>query len=235
MLSARLHAIAAMVTPGNTVCDIGCDRALVVIDLIGRGVVPRAIVMDINSAPLEGAREEIKGAGLEDRIDIRLSDGLTALGQGETYTVILTGMGGPLIQTILIAGAAKTDDLRELILGPQSDVPALRRSLRQRGFVTVAEDMVFEEDKFYPLIKVRPGPPDPAEKPETTLYDCYGPILLRDRHPALLAYLKRERDEKRKIINEINDNTSYLTTRAQDRLEELLRKVEELQDLIRMW
>ena len=239
VLSKRLTAIADMVTKGNRICDIGCDHAHIAIYLILQGFIPYAIAMDINNGPLERAREQIKIYGLQEKIETRLSDGFKSLRVGEADTVIISGMGGRLMQAILTDAQSKTMSLKELILGPQSELPAFRRYLRMNGFQTVNEDLVLEEDKYYPIIKVVPNPnkPDKADKKETEatiIADCYGYIPLKERNPVLLKYLKREQKITSEIINQIN-NGSYSTKKNDKKLKELKKKAAELNDLIGMW
>ena len=234
VLSKRLQTIADMVTPGNSICDIGCDHAHIPIYLVENGKVPKAIVMDINTGPLERARVHIAAKGLLDVIDIRQSDGFKALKKGEVDTIIMSGMGGRLIEAILTAAHSKTADIKEFILGPQSEIPALRRYLRKSGYHTENEDLILEDEKFYPIIKVKQGKAKPNEPSATLIFDCYGKIPLKERNPVLLMYLKREYHATLGIINNIN-SSSYLSKQSEIKLNELKRKADELQDLINMW
>ena len=63
--------------------------------------VPSAIAMDVRPGPLSRARENITRYGLEDYIETRLSDGLAKLEPGEGDTLVIAGMGGPLMERIL--------------------------------------------------------------------------------------------------------------------------------------
>ena len=61
--------------------------------------------MDVRPGPLSRARENITRYGLEDYIETRLSDGLAKLEPGEGDTLVIAGMGGPLMERILKDGA----------------------------------------------------------------------------------------------------------------------------------
>jgi tRNA (adenine22-N1)-methyltransferase len=234
-LSKRLQTVAHMVTSGHVVCDVGCDHAHTVIYLVEQGIAPRGIAMDINNSPLELARENIASRGLADKISVRLSDGLASLQAQEAETVIIAGLGGILMQSILATEPKKTASLAELVLQPQTELPAFRRYLRTGGFRTVAEDIVLEEGKFYHIMKAQPGLPDPSESARTTIDDSYGGLLLRARHPVLLQYLRREQRIAWDVIKEMNNNASYSNGKNHDKLIEMERKVDELTDLIGMW
>ncbi|MCI8994285.1 MAG: SAM-dependent methyltransferase [Lachnospiraceae bacterium] len=156
-LSKRLAALAGLVTPGHCLADVGTDHGYVPIYLIEKKKIPRAIAMDINPGPLERAREHIRQFGYEDYIETRLSDGVHALGAGEADTVLIAGMGGALMQRILEEGKRILSQVPELILQPQSELYAMRRYLEAAGYEITREAMVYEEGKYYPILKVRPG------------------------------------------------------------------------------
>jgi tRNA (adenine22-N1)-methyltransferase len=114
--------------------------------------------MDLREGPLSRAREHIKEQGLSERITLRLSDGVSALAQGEADTILIAGMGGELIIRILTDGADICHSVRELILQPQSVIGEVRRYLRENGYRITDEDMVLEDGKFYPMMRVVPEP-----------------------------------------------------------------------------
>ena len=100
-LSPRLAVISKHITRHQTKADIGCDHGLLSVYMILKGLVPKAIAMDLRPAPLEKARACIKKYQLEGQIDIRLSDGLKSLKPSEAETAVIAGMGGILIKDIL--------------------------------------------------------------------------------------------------------------------------------------
>ena len=99
-LSLRLTAIAEMVTEGNRLVDVGCDHGYLPVYLVQNKKIPTAIAMDVRKGPLSRAEEHIAQYGLLDYIETRLSDGLEALKSGEGDTLVIAGMGGPLMERI---------------------------------------------------------------------------------------------------------------------------------------
>ena len=198
-LSKRLYAVAGLVTKGASVADIGTDHGYIPIYLIEQGISPKAIALDINKGPLERARMHIVGHGLKDRIETRLSDGLEAVMPGEVDTMIAAGMGGGLIIKILTEGKEVVDTFSSCILQPQSEIYRVRRFLASNKLRIVQEDMVKEDGKYYPMMKVIHG--------ETESYtDCeyiYGKCLLKKRHPVLKQYLEREMQMKENIFYQL--------------------------------
>lgn len=225
-LSARLKALADMVTPGNRVCDVGCDHGFLSIYLVSRKISPGVLAMDVRPGPLSRAREHVAEFGLEDYIETRLSDGLTNMEAGEAGALVCAGMGGRLMQRILSREREKTESFKELILQPQSEIRAFREFLRSRGYRTVDENMIEEEGKFYPMMKVVPykdpvsceGPFLESEGCERRLFDQFGELMLRSGNPVLLRYLEYRRACLVKIHSGITGNTSL---RSLQRLKEV--------------
>ena len=106
--------------------------------------------MDVNEGPLLRAKAHIREWGLENYIETRLSDGVQALKRGEVQSVVIAGMGGPLMEKILLEGREVLLEISELILQPQSEIAHFRKFLAQQGYRIVQEDMIEEEGKYYP-------------------------------------------------------------------------------------
>lgn len=198
ILSERMHAVADMVTEGNRVCDVGCDHGYVSIYLVQKQISPGVIAMDVNEGPLLRARAHVADAGLLEYITLRLSDGLAAYEPGEADTLICAGMGGRLVQKILAQYPSKARDFRELIFQPQSELRLFRRFLRNAGYSIVWEDMILEENKFYPVIKAVFSREEEIACDQETA-DRFGPVLIQRKHPVLAEFLNREWENNLKI------------------------------------
>lgn len=216
-LSKRLYAVAGLVTEGASVADIGTDHGYVPIYLVESGIASKVIALDVNQGPLNRARMHIVGHGLGDRIETRLSDGLTRIRPGEVDTVIASGMGGPLTIRILQEGKEVADQLNALILQPQSEICRVRRFLTENGYRIEQEDMVLEDGKYYPVMRVVHGLKEPYEEWEY----LYGKRLLEARHPVLLEFLKRELRIKESILEQLAGRSG--SESARERAEEICR------------
>ena len=93
LTSDRLKKIAHCVK-SDVMADIGTDHAYVPVYCVQNGLCKRGIACDINEGPLLSARENILSAGLESKIETRLSDGLEKLKPKEADTIVIAGMGG---------------------------------------------------------------------------------------------------------------------------------------------
>ncbi|MBR1854526.1 MAG: SAM-dependent methyltransferase [Lachnospiraceae bacterium] len=153
-LSKRLQMLADLVTPGNTVADVGCDHGFLSIYLIQSGISPRVIASDVRQGPLSAAKEHISDHGVEEYIETRLSDGLMEYWPGEADTLICAGMGGRLMQQILMQSEPVTREFREMILQPQSELMQFRVFLREQGYKIAQERIVCEEGKYYFAFRV---------------------------------------------------------------------------------
>ena len=230
-LSKRLMAIAGMVTEGNRLADVGCDHGYLSIYLVSEKKVPSAIAMDVRPGPLSRARENIIRYGLEDYIETRLSDGLMKLEPGEGDTLVIAGMGGPLMERILNDGAKVREGFQELILQPQSDLPHFRHFLAEIGWEIVSEEMIKEDGKFYPMMKaVRNKSGEKISYTEEEAW--FGPLLLKGCHPVLKEYLLREASIREKILAGLSNAPSES---AKERLAEVKEEMELIKSALKRY
>ena len=101
-----------MLSPGGRVADVGCDHGFLDVYLVQTGKMDGALAMDVRKGPLAAAAAHVKEAGLSDRIETRLSDGLSAFRVGEAEKLVCAGMGGPLMQRILTDSPEKTESFQ---------------------------------------------------------------------------------------------------------------------------
>lgn len=220
-LSERLTAIAQMVSPGKRACDVGCDHGFVSIYLVQQGICPFILAMDVRKGPLEQARMHIAEAGLETKIETRLSDGVRNYHKGEAQSLILAGMGGRLMMRIL--SNPNAEDFEELVLSPQSEIGLFRHFLQEQGWYTVAENMIYEEGKYYPVIKaVRPKKGEcvameegfqPERIPEELAFR-FGRLLLLQKNPVLYRFLQQEKEKLETLLAKLEETESL---RGQER------------------
>lgn len=196
-LSKRLQAVAGLVTEGASVADIGTDHGYIPIYLAENKISTKILAMDVNKGPLERARIHIKSSRLDDVIETRLSDGFAALKKGEVDTIIAAGMGGGLVIKIMTDYPEITSSVRCFILQPQSEIHKVREYLYENSFSIVEEDMVEEDGKYYPMMKVIHGDECEGYTEEEFLY---GRHLLQMSHPVLKDFLNRELSMKKEII-----------------------------------
>ena len=229
-LSLRLRSVAALVSPGLRMADIGTDHAYVPIWLVQTGRIPVAVAADVNKGPLLRAWEHIREKGLEEQIETRLSDGFLALKPGEVESAVLAGMGGGLMIRILREGEETVRSLKECILQPQSETEKVRAFLLEEGFSFVEESMVLDDGKFYPMMKVRPpvqkktGSGENVEERESSEQWTeeelrYGRLLLRQKNPVLREFLDREIRIKKQILLRLEGECPERTAKRKKEVE----------------
>lgn len=229
-LSKRLNAVAAMVTSGHVVCDVGCDHGYVSIFLVKTKKCPKVYALDVREGPLERARQHVEAYACTEYIEIIRSDGMKEMPSGIADTLILAGMGGRLVIKILSESMEKIRKMKELVLQPQSEIGLVREFIRKEGFALADEDMVEEDGKYYPVMRAvwnsKTG--DFCENNEKqAVLDKYGPILLAGRHPVLKEYLLREEillEEIKRKLEESGGSTEQ-TKRRRLKLEEEKRQL----------
>ena len=221
-LSLRLSAIAEMVTEGNRLVDVGCDHGYLPVDLIQKQKIPSAIAADVGKGPLSRAQEHIEQYGLGKYIETRLSDGLREIREGEGDTLVIAGMGGPLMERILTDGKEVLRSFKELILQPQSDIGHVRRFLFANGYQIMEENSVLEDGKFYFIMKAAAGIKVPAWKDEELEF---GKLLLEKKHSVLRQYLERELRIRDQILERLRDESREATVRRKEEVMEERRLI----------
>ena len=103
---------------------------------------------------------------------------------------------------IITEGEAELKGVHELVLGPQSEVSVFRHFLEEKGFCIVSESFVFEDDKFYPIIKARFGSMNLLDE----VYYRYGRIPIREENPVLHQFLIKERDYFKELIERLSES-----------------------------
>ena len=220
-LSKRLQAVADLVSDGLVVADVGTDHGYIPIYLVETQKSPKAFAMDVNMGPLLRAGEHIAEHGLCDLIQTRQSDGVKNIQVHECDCVVIAGMGGALTVKIMEEGEALFRNLKEFILQPQSELMKVRQYLHQNGYCIVQEDMVVEDGKFYPMMKVISGSSPDWDKVELR----YGKRLLEQRHPILKQFLEKEVRTKELILHSLNMGSGLHIESRRREIEEELEEI----------
>ena len=158
-LSPRLQTALLYIRGSGVVADIGTDHAYLPISLCEQGILTPAtegaicaVAADINAGPVERAAIHIATAGLSDRIVTVKTDGLCGLEQYEPSDVIIFGMGGELIASILAASPWVARAGRRLVLQPMTHAADLRRYLLETGWQITGETLSREGERIYQTI-----------------------------------------------------------------------------------
>ena len=195
-LSKRLLAAAEECREGSFIADVGTDHALLPVYLAREGKIRGAVASDINKGPIERAKLNIGEAGLSDKIQTVLCNGLTGIEKYKPDDIFILGMGGELIAWIIGQADFLKSKGKRLILGPMTHPEILRKSLLSGGFHIVKEKLV-HEDKLYQIIV--------AEFLGRSLYYTDAELLLgklniEQKHPLLPMLIEKNERVLRDII-----------------------------------
>ena len=151
-MDSRLKAIMDFVPNGSRVADIGTDHGYLAIELIKRNIAKFVIASDKNAKPLAAAQKNIKEAGVEDRIDLRLGDGLKPLKADEVDIICIAGMGGALMCDILNASLEIVEKVDKIILQPMNASEKVCQWTAENNFYIEDEDLAEVDNIIYEII-----------------------------------------------------------------------------------
>ncbi|WP_333649582.1 tRNA (adenine(22)-N(1))-methyltransferase [Lacrimispora sp.] len=231
-LSKRLDTIASFVPEGSRVADIGTDHGYIPIHLVQEGKAKHAIAMDVREGPLLRAHAHIREAGLEGRIEVRLSDGLLKLEEQEADCVVIAGMGGELMIHILEEGKRLWNQIPYWVLSPHSEIDKVRKFLLEQEFFPEQETMIEEEGKYYTVMGVSRRGTD-REDYDREIFYRYGKQLLESKSPVLLEYLTKEEEQLQKILDGLSESRTQAGEKRVGELKQELIWNKEAQDEMR--
>lgn len=221
-LSSRLDAIAKFIPQCSCLADIGTDHGYIPIYAIQNNVCSEAIAGDIKKGPVEIANKNIRSYGLEDKIETRIGPGLSILKNGEADVILIAGMGGNLISTIINENIEIAINAKYLILQPVQYPEELRKFLFKSNFQIIDEELAIEGSKYYHIIKATYGDPKPYEK-EVFYYT--GLELMIKKHPLIQKYVDYKLNRINVILKELSNSTNIT------RKDELLILKEEFEEV----
>jgi len=153
----RLLAVTEAIPVGSRVADIGSDHGHLPRLLIRSGRAVWCIATEYGAGPARRLRAGVTVCPEADRIEIRQGHGLDPLRPEDRIDVlVLSGMGGPTMLSILDAARLQTLGLESLVLQPQSGWAGLRAGLGQRGWSVSAERLVRDRGRFYTVMSALP-------------------------------------------------------------------------------
>lgn len=195
-LPKRLLAITEYIDINDKVGDIGSDHGLLPVYLASKGM-NNLYASDNKKGPYERLSQQINLSGYHQNIQVELADGLAGL-PSKIDTLVIAGMGGELIASILSHGQERLDHIKKLILVPHGQEPELRQVVSYLGFSIQDEQVIEEDGKFYEVIFALNQPCFVCG-----IESMFGPINIRKKTP---AFIKKWTEEYNKISYLLDQN-----------------------------
>lgn len=175
----RLKFLANQINKGESVLDVGTDHGLLPIFLVQEDVTDKVVASDVNEEPLKAAEFNLKENSLEDKIELRLMNGIIDIKEDEFNTIVIAGMGGITISEII---KSKSFNGRYLIHST-TNLEEVRKSLEDISYEITNEWVVYEGKVHNVIIEAKPGIYKMDEK---ELF--MGPKLISNDHEEVTNY-----------------------------------------------
>lgn len=219
-LQPRLHLLARLVPEGCRLTDVGTDHGYLPVALLQQGRITAAIASDIGAEPLEHARRTAMQYGV-DGMDFRLCAGLSGVAPEETDVIVIAGMGGETIISILQDAPWTADGQHRLLLQPMTKAAALRRWLADNGYTFTDEHLVEDKGRIYPILCVKGG----VFRPLTEADALCGVLLADD--PLYATYLTEHITKLRRSAEGLRRSSDPGGGRLAAQAESLAAELEE--------
>ncbi len=226
-LSKRLSLVAGEVSV-RSICDVGTDHAYIPIYLLLNKKIDYATASDINKGPLKKAEENARTYNLLDKLSLKLSAGLSEISENEAEGLVIAGMGGMLICSILKENEKKTKSFKQLVLQPQLDIGEVRKCVHSLGYKIINEIFLNDMGKFYTVIKCEKG----FEKYENDLFYEYGKVLIDKKDELYKNYLKNRLSKLEKILVSLKENLKDDDDIKKSRIQELTKETNDIKEVI---
>lgn len=225
MKMQRLKTIINFIDHNSIVADIGTDHGVVPIYLVEENIAKKVIATDISKPSLEKLKNKLQDKSGSLNIETRCSDGLESILPFEVDTIVISGMGGVLIEEILSHSINIAKTANRIILQPNNGADHLRRWLLNNGFYIVEEKDLYENKKYYTVLSVQTG----IERTYSDKEYLYGRRLIESQSPVLFQYLKSLQKEKEIILSKL---IKVGSSSAETRIDELKKEIKEIEEVL---
>ena len=220
-INTRLKLIGDLVEADSTCLDIGCDHALLDIYLLKLNKNIKAIASDIAEGPLKQAENNLKRENLENKIELRLGDGLDTYTK-EVDTVIISGMGGRNIIGICKNNYKVLKDIKTLIISPNNYQEDVKRYLCKNGFYISNEEFVRDKKFIYQIIIFKRGKKKYSKKEY-----FFGPVFLQKKGPIFREYYERELKSREILLSLLPKSFRYKKYKVKKEIDIIKKEIED--------
>ena len=196
-LSRRLSLCANYTDGFMNLADIGTDHALLPIICVKNGYVLKAQAIDNKRGPYVIAFSNVKRYNQQDKITVKLSDGISKI-DDDTDVVVIAGMGGELISQILLKDDRK--NVKRFILQPNNNPEIIRSILKDINY-KIFDELVFEDQKkTYDILVIEQGESNLSNKEI-----IFGPVNLSKKPHYFIKRLEKEYNYLKLILKNVEN------------------------------
>lgn len=226
-LSPRLNKISELINDSDVTADIGTDHAYLPVSLVFRGKSKYVIASDIKNGPLKRAESTVKKYDMSDFISLRQGAGLETISLADNVdTIVIAGMGGLVISSILENSPEVLNRADKIILQPMTMVPELRDYLYKGSFKNIKEFLAVEENKIYNIISAEPGKDKYEELAPVELF--LGRSLINEQPEYFSAYINRQKNKVQNIIEGLSKSAEPENIKKISYYKNLLSDIEKI-------
>ena len=153
-LSPRLAVVAGFIDRGSDVADIGTDHGYLPAYLALYGLARRIIASDKSAGSLGAALRTASKYGVSDKITFIAASGLDGVDLSQIDTVVIAGVGGETIISILEDAPWTKRPGMKLILQPQTKLDKLCDWLNGNGYAITDKKLAHEKKRVYTVLVV---------------------------------------------------------------------------------
>ncbi|GAB6109522.1 tRNA (adenine(22)-N(1))-methyltransferase [Fusibacter bizertensis] len=218
-IANRIHLMmkqAKILKPHYTsMADIGTDHGYLPYLMHADGMINSSILCDINKGPLENAKKTFE-KNLKYSVDFRLGSGIEPLSPHETELVVIAGMGGGLIQEILLKDLDKSKSFPYYLIQPMTEQQQLRQFLLNHNFNILWDSYFTDSNKHYELLIVSTHEENPLiPKDDFISIPCsdleFGFKIRKSQIEAYYNFLENKKNKYLHILNQISNDSMYDT------------------------
>ena len=196
-LSKRLNSIYNLV-PNDVAIDVGADHGQLIISLIENNVVDYGYAVENKKGPYERMAKAINASKAKERITPIFASGIHKMPK-DVKTVIIAGMGGQTIVSILKDDIEKLDNVETILIDSHGAFSFVREEIVKMGFYIDMEEIILEDHIYYEIMRFKKGH---ASYTEEEYY--FGPILLKQKNETFLQKWNEKLEEINNLLSKDN-------------------------------
>ncbi len=186
----RIARICSYLDKCVTLADVGCDHGYCARTALKSGLCEKVYITDVSAKCLAKAEKLLAGEIANGACEAICCDGLSGVDK-DCEQVLIAGMGGEEILRIIKNGFIP----KKFVFQPMKNAPELRGYLLKSGCKILADDIFYDNDKYYFIIK---GERSGATPPYTENELIFGRDSLKN--PEIKRYAKAEADKRKAYL-----------------------------------